>query len=396
MLLLPKNSMIKKLIKIGGALVNSRDNFIKLLELIKNEDYNDSFFVISGFGKTTHKLKLAAVAALNSLDFATQAIYKLLEELSELSPIRPDFESDSNQLLKIIKGIYITKELTPKLLDKILAFGEILSLNLIKINIDDPNIHFVNAEELITTDSNFNNANPNIAISKRKATTYIEANKYPKYITQGFIAADINGNRTTMGFESSNLTATLLADIFKLKQVLIITDVNGIRNIDPKIASNNTLISNLNYSDALQLANYGLKQLYPKMIKISEINNIEIIFRSIDNQSQVTKINSNNSDNTTILILNRLNDIDKKPDIYYYDNNFSFSYQRKGYKSPKSQINQYILYNVDIKQFLKYFIDNFDMDNLLIDNYGNNVFKIISKNDSTIEIKKLTNYINNN
>jgi len=52
--------MINKLVKIGGALVNSKENFLKLIELISSDDYNNSFFVISGFGKTTNKLRFAA------------------------------------------------------------------------------------------------------------------------------------------------------------------------------------------------------------------------------------------------------------------------------------------------------------------------------------------------
>ena len=384
--------MINKLVKIGGALVNSKENFLKLIELISSDDYNNSFFVISGFGKTTSKLRLAAETAINSTDDSIALIEGIIKELINLSPKNASFDVEKEQLLKMIKGINITNELTQKLMDRFLSYGEILSFKLIHLNIDN-DIHFVNAEELILTDSNFSKASPDYELSKSKTLTYLNENQYSKYITQGFIAADIYGNRTTMGLESSNLTATLIADILKLKQVTIITDVDGIRNIDPKLSNNTRLIENLNYNDALILANYGLKQIYPKMIEIAEKDNIEIIFRSIDKKSEITKINSERSDSKPVLIVKSLVPSEKDFDIEFFDKNFNYRYKQIEFEKNSSNKTLYIIFNPILHNFIHYMTEYLDVDEYYIDTFGDNVIKLITKNNETDDLDKLLDEI---
>lgn len=386
--------MINKLVKIGGALVNSRENFLKLIELISSNEYENSFFVISGFGKTTQKLKNIAETALNSSDNALELLNELIADLLTLSISECSFDDDILHLQRMIKGINITQELTPKLMDRIMSYGEILSVKLIKSNIDNENIHFVDAENLIVTDSNFNNANPILDLSKNKTLSYLSEHQYSKYITQGFIAADANGQRTTMGMESSNLTATLLADFLKLKELTIITDVDGIRNIDPKLSKNTKLIENLSYQDALILANYGLKQIYPKMIEIAEKENIEIFYRSLDNKEEKTRINKAQSDNSKIFIAKNLVESQDDYDVLYHDNNFFIQFKHREYDYTLPNLTQFILYNIDVKDAINYLLANFDFDSLWLDNYGNKVIKIISKSNTEDELNKLINYIN--
>lgn len=385
--------MINKLVKIGGALVNSKENFLKLIDLILSDEYNNSFFVISGFGKTTHKLRNISKAALNSSENALELLNNLIVEISSLSNVECNFDDDINQLHRMIKGINITQELTPKLMDRFLSYGEIISMKLIKSNIDNENIHYVDADKLIVTDSNFNNANPIFELSKNKTLSYLSENQFSKFMTQGFIAADLSGNRTTMGLESSNLTATLLADFLKLKEVTIITDVNGIRNIDPKLSDKHKLIENLSYQDAMILANYGLKQIYPKMIEIAAKDNIEIIYRNLDDKNELTIINNNRSDNNKILIVKNLVESQDDYDVLYHDNNFYIQFKQNEYDNTQKLI-QYILYNIDARDAISFLLLNFDLDNLWFDNYGNKVLKIISRNNSESELNKLINYVN--
>jgi len=385
--------MINKLVKIGGAFVNSSENFLKLIELIKSDEYNYSFFVISGFGKTTKKLRNIAKTAIMSMEESFELLDNLIQEITDLTINKCSFGDDVEQLQRMIKGINITQELTPKLMDRILSYGEILSVKLIKSHIDQEIIHFVDAENLIVTDSNFNNANPIMELSNIKTLSYLSENNFSKYITQGFIAADINGNRTTMGMESSNLTATLLADFLKLKQVTIITDVDGIRNIDPKLSNNTRLIENLNYNDALILANYGLKQIYPKMIEIAAKDNIEIIFRSIDNGIDITKINSERSDHKAILIVKSLVPAEKDFDLEYLDKNFNYRFKQIEYEKNSSHKTLYIIFNSILHNLIHSLPEYLDVDNYYIDTFGDNVIKLITKNNETDDLDKLLDEI---
>jgi aspartate kinase len=85
-------------------------------------------------------------------------------------------------------------------------------------------------------------------------------------VTQGFVGRTEHGDTTTMGTESSNLTAAIAGSLLHAREIVIWTDVPGVRSTDPSVAATTYVRPHLNYDQATLAAAHGLKLLYPTMI----------------------------------------------------------------------------------------------------------------------------------
>lgn len=349
-----------KVYKFGGSLLNSVIGFEQLtkimlnsIEVLNNTNTtnnniieNKTIIVISAFGKTTAKLGRAAKLAeqgfyneaINIVDDIFNYHILLSNELklnsNNIKIFKELLEDIKQQIIKLIRGVYITQVLTLRTKDMILSFGEIIASQFVSLFLIDRGIKnlFFNISEILVTDNNFGNANPNISATKQKFIKHfiplIAQNNC--IITQGFIASSITGEVTTMGMESSNLTATIIAGILKADEFIIWTDVEGIRSGDPKLFKNTILLKNISYDFAEILALYGVKLLYPKMIKYMRLFDLSVKFCSgININGESTMVDKKGDDNKYEVLIYKENItlLYKKLNNNYDDNyNLSINY----------------------------------------------------------------------
>ncbi len=313
-----------KIFKVGGAALGNIDGWNNFVSLI-NSIGEPSVVVISALNLTTRELKNAAKYAeikeiekansiLNKIfDFHNEFAYSVLQSNS-LILFQNNIVSVKDKLIRLFQGVYLTGFLSNKTLDSILSFGEILALELIKALFNNNHtIETIDSGEIIITNSNFGEAVPIIEQCDMKINTKIkpllESNKI--IITQGFSGKTIDGFVSTMGIESSNLTATLLADLLNANELHIRTNVTGIFNADPKQYSNTKIISQLSYNDAKKAAMNGLKLIYADMINIAEQKNIKIFYESgVKNENFRTIIdNQQNTQSPMIIVQNNISNL---------------------------------------------------------------------------------------
>lgn len=314
-----------KVYKFGGAVLNNILGFNQLRNIISSEEPDTKIIlVVSAFEKTTAKLKSAAeFAEIGQIDKSAKIIdgvfsyhEKIVSELfsTEYNINRVNFflRSKKEDLLSLMRGISITRELTSRTSDMVLSYGEIISSHIISVFLDDNNIKniFFNISRVITTDLNFGAAVPDINITKEKINKYL----FPVLenarcvVTQGFIASSYTGEMTTMGMESSNLTASILAGLLSADEFVIWTDVEGIRNADPKIFNNTVLIPNVSYILAERLAYRGFKLIYPEMISYLKKFNLEVYIKSgLNINGEYSIISKNGDGNEHTMCIHREN-----------------------------------------------------------------------------------------
>jgi aspartate kinase len=117
--------------------------------------------------------------------------------------------------------------------------------------------------------------------------------KSSKILTQGFIGKTQKGDYSTMGFESSNLTALLFAENLAAKEITIWTDVEGVFNVDPNFWQKASHLPELSFAEAQKAAKYGNKLFYTKMIEAAAQDNMKINYRSVHYpESKFTRISS--------------------------------------------------------------------------------------------------------
>ena len=151
-----------KVLKFGGSSVAKPENIVKIKNIISK--YNDHIIlVVSAFGGVTDLLLQAGALAsaqdkkykevLNTLEERHLSAVKELIPVTTQSKVLSKVKSEFNVLETLLEGAFFIGEITPKLSDKIVSYGELLSSYIISeflIN-EQLNASFKDSRELIIT-----------------------------------------------------------------------------------------------------------------------------------------------------------------------------------------------------------------------------------------------------
>jgi len=276
--------------KFGGAVLKDAEGFRSMVRILQGADH--SLVVVSALARTTRELHAAARSAVDQdLDTAIHTMNQLLERHSDLvQEVVTDTSHQTralraikevgSELESVLKGIFVTRQLTPRTLDRVLAFGEKLALDLSAFVLLSAGIDAkaLDARRFMITTDLHGKAEPIVA----KTRVHVERDlrplldSYRFIVTQGFVGATEDGDTTTMGQESSNMSATLLASLIDADEVTIWTDVEGVRSIDPDLSPRTMARRSMSYAEAKHAAHHGLKLMYPTMIEPAERAGIPI------------------------------------------------------------------------------------------------------------------------
>ncbi|MBC8770560.1 bifunctional aspartate kinase/homoserine dehydrogenase I [Arenibacter sp. BSSL-BM3] len=295
-----------KVLKFGGTSVANAKNISLVKNIIANLESDKTVVVVSALGGITDLL-LKTAALASSQDQTYKTILKEIEDrhlltIKELIPIHSQskvlskVKSELNTLETLLEGAYLIGEITPKLSDKIVSYGELLSSYIISEYFIVEGIDVVHADsrQLIKTNSNFGKAAVNFELTNRNITSFIEDSKNSVIIMGGFISSAVNGDSTTLGRGGSDYTAAIVANAINAEVLEIWTDVSGMYTANPKIVKQAMAIPHISYEEAMELSHFGAKVLYPPTIQPVLTKGISIVIKNtFDPEAPGTLITKN-------------------------------------------------------------------------------------------------------
>jgi aspartate kinase len=89
-------------------------------------------------------------------------------------------------------------------------------------------------------------------------------------VIPGFVGKTLDGKITTMGRGGSDTTAFVLARALRAKQVILVTDVDGVMTADPKLVKSARKIPQIDVNSLIGLAGSSQKFLQKKALKYKE------------------------------------------------------------------------------------------------------------------------------
>ncbi len=187
-------------------------------------------------------------------------------------------------LFKLLTYTHKAGELTPAMRDSIASIGEQISSFLLAqcgLAVDLLS-QFIDAKKIIKTDSEYGRANPNLGLINQKSgalETVLDGGFTP--IIGGFYGEAPDGTTTTLGFEGSDYTASLIGGALHAQAIEIWTDVSGIYTSDPRFITDAKPIPELSYFDATEMAYYGAKVLHPSTLKPAQERNIPVFVKNM-------------------------------------------------------------------------------------------------------------------
>ena len=124
-------------------------------------------------------------------------------------------------------------------------------------------------------------------------------------IVPGFIGESSEGKIISLGRNTSDLTAIIIAKWFNLNKVNIIKEVDGVYKKDPK-KETSKIIEKVSYDEMLSLIEAGSNMFSKKTLKYAKDNEIIIEVKSL-NKEKGTIISKEKS-NENILFMNKEKD----------------------------------------------------------------------------------------
>lgn len=267
-----------KVLKFGGSSVANAENIKRVISIIRKIE-GPALVVLSAMQGTTDDLIEAGRAAergddgfLAKLDEIgvrhSEAMQSLLPEAMHLS-VQDFVETTIKELESIVEGVRRVRELSPKTLDRILSFGEIVSSKMLseKLTFEGIENVWLDSRLLIRTDSVHGSASVKFAETERLIHDKISGSKASLFIAPGFIASDSGGHTTTLGRGGSDYSASIFAAALDAEVLEIWTDVSGMMTADPRFVRNVRDIPRITYREAMELSHFGAKVIYPPTIQ---------------------------------------------------------------------------------------------------------------------------------
>ena len=157
----------------------------------------------------------------------------------------------------------------------LLALGEIVTSEIIALYLNAINIPvtLLNALDFTVTGSD---GEPSVEDMRQRIRALTGEKPAGRFLTQGYICLDHQGNVANLKRGGSDYTATLAGAALQAAIIEIWTDIDGVRNNDPRLVEDTFPIRELSFDEAAELAYFGAKILHPSCVWPASSNRIPI------------------------------------------------------------------------------------------------------------------------
>lgn len=284
-----------KIFKFGGASVKDAESVKNVAVVLESQGFEKCLLVVSAMGKTTNALEKVVEyyfakddyhaeiekVKQNHLDISNGLFQENHPVFAEISLFFDDIES------------FLRRNKSPNynfVYDQVVSCGEMISSKILSEYLND--IQFKNtwldARDYIKTDSSYREGNIDWEETQKNISAL---NPNESYVTQGFIGSESNNFTVTLGREGSDYSAAVFAYCLDAEAMTIWKDVPGVMTGDPRKFKNVSLLSNISYEEAIEMAYYGASVIHPKTLQPLQQKNIPFYVKSfLDPSKPGTKV----------------------------------------------------------------------------------------------------------
>lgn len=270
-----------KIMKFGGTSVGNPDRMRALVPLINNDE--KKIVVLSAMAGTTNSLvDITSLLYADNINEASSKnedlrtkYHKVVEELFSTDTFKKSGHELIDSHFEYIRTFTI--RVFTKLQEKaILAQGELISTSLVHLLLQEmgirsvliPALSFMRIDKDGEPDSYYIEENLERELKNHESENII--------ITQGFICRNAYGEIDNLKRGGSDFTASIIGAAVNASEIQIWTDINGFHNNDPRYVENTSVIRELSFDEAAELAYFGAKILHPSSVKPAREKNIPV------------------------------------------------------------------------------------------------------------------------
>ena len=273
---------MKLVLKYGGTSLSSPSDIRNVAKTVASLAKNNEIVVVCSAidGVTDDLIRISTMIEQRNKNDATKTLDNVIKKHRQFanqtiksSTIKKQLLEKLNidvlELQELVRGLTLLKEVSTRSLDYLISFGERLSDDLVSFSLQDlkNKSTALNGKEVgIVTDSNFGESRPLMDTTRIRISKTLGSLLSKKIIpvVGGFAGADQHGNITTFGRGGSDYTATIIASCINADEIWLMSDVEGLMTADPKLVKNARLLNEVSYAEAIEMAQFGAKQIHPR------------------------------------------------------------------------------------------------------------------------------------
>lgn len=271
-------------LKFGGTSVSSRRKWVTIEKVVRErlDQGLRPLLVCSALSQVSNQLEQVLGRAAEGADprGAIAAIREQHETLADALGLSatPLLDEDFEQLERLVHGLALTRDLTPRLRAQVMAFGERWSTRLgtAWLDLQGMATRWYDARDLLTAET----IPPRLDSEYRQYLSATCPHEYSEDLdrrlravpervamTQGFVARAPGGETALLGRGGSDTSAAYLAARLGAARLEIWSDVRGLFTADPRKVAAALPLRYLSYEDAVEMATRGAKVLHPRCLE---------------------------------------------------------------------------------------------------------------------------------
>ena len=279
-----------RVFKFGGASVKDADGIKNVYDVLQKVGYEDVLLVVSAMGKTTNALEVVIKDYFDKSSALQSSVQEVKKYHNQI--LLDLFEDDKNAVFTAVKAqfsdleYFLAHNKSPNynfVYDQVVSYGELISTTILAHFMNHMGIktEWIDVRNFIKTDANYRDATVDWDLTQKNISKNVKRKMLN--ITQGFLGSDENNFTTTLGREGSDYTAAIFAYCLNAESVTIWKDVPGVMNADPRYFENASLLNQISYREAIELAFYGATVIHPKTLQPLQKKEIPLYVKSFIN-----------------------------------------------------------------------------------------------------------------
>ncbi len=284
--------------KFGGSSVGTSARIRAVMDIAgeASRRHTNLLVVLSAFqGVTDHLIAVSRQAAGRDRKYysSLRALRaRHLNVLTDLIPARGRRKAEAHvrehldDLSNVLHGVSFTREITPRTLDYVMSFGELLSSYIVAEAFRSGGVtcHYTDSRQLIKADETFGAAHVKYDVTFHSIRSYFR--KHPGFhVAPGFIASTTDNDTVTLGRGGSDLTASVYGAALAAREIQIWTDVDGVMTADPRKVEKAFSIPRMTYAEAMEMSHFGAKVIHPPTMQPALDRRIPIRIKNTFNPS---------------------------------------------------------------------------------------------------------------
>ena len=289
--------------KFGGTSVADPEAIRRVIGIVQGEmgRGRTPVVVVSAMsGVTDRLLALAAAAIRRDEDAVNSGLRELvarhtaaaaeLAAAPDLDELTADLRARFEALRSVLAAITILREATPRSVDEIASVGELASSRIVAAALERAGVpaRWVDARSVVVTNDAHTAALPiaaeTAASVSREIIPELDSGAIP--VVGGYVGATKEGATTTLGRGGSDYSAAIIGAALHVARstledarstshvarstwqvdIQIWTDVDGMLTADPRVVASPSVVPELSFGEASELAYFGAKVLHPSTI----------------------------------------------------------------------------------------------------------------------------------